>query len=161
MSKSPQAFRTIGEVAKWLGVAPHVLRFWESRFSQIKPVKRAGGRRYYRPGDMELLGGIKVLLYDQGVTIRGVQKIIRDKGVAHITGMSPPMKGMPPMAERIIIPKPDPELPPALTAARSAELMDRLRELVDAAAALPPERRAALAPMLARLGALHGRMTVD
>ncbi|WP_370270043.1 MerR family transcriptional regulator, partial [Nioella sp.] len=76
--KKPQAFRTIREVADWLGVEAHVLRFWESKFSQIKPVKRAGGRRYYRPADMALIGGIKVLLHDQGLTIRGVQKIIRE-----------------------------------------------------------------------------------
>lgn len=91
MSKSPQAFRTIREVADWLGVAAHVLRFWESKFPQIKPVKRAGGRRYYRPSDMELVGGIKVLLHDQGLTIRGVQKLIRTEGVAHVAALSPPL----------------------------------------------------------------------
>jgi len=89
MTKSAQAFRTIREVADWLGVAAHVLRFWESKFTQIKPVKRAGGRRYYRPADMELLGGIKVLLHDQGMTIRGVQKMIRDDGIAAIMALSP------------------------------------------------------------------------
>ncbi|MBO6604448.1 MAG: MerR family transcriptional regulator, partial [Roseicyclus sp.] len=78
MSKSPQAFRTIREVAEWLDVAAHVLRFWESKFPQIKPVKRAGGRRYYRPADMALVGGIKVLLHEQGLTIRGVKKMIRE-----------------------------------------------------------------------------------
>jgi DNA-binding transcriptional MerR regulator len=88
-SKSPQAFRTIREVADWLGVEAHVLRFWESKFSQIKPVKRAGGRRYYRPADMRLVGGIKVLLHDQGLTIRGVQKIIREDGVGHVSALSP------------------------------------------------------------------------
>ncbi|NBX42908.1 MAG: MerR family transcriptional regulator, partial [Rhodobacteraceae bacterium] len=74
MAKSPDAFRTIREVADWLGVAAHVLRFWESKFTQIKPIKRAGGRRYYRPTDMRLIGGIKVLLHDEGMTIRGVQR---------------------------------------------------------------------------------------
>lgn len=88
-AKSPQAFRTIREVADWLGVEAHVLRFWESKFSQIKPVKRAGGRRYYRPADMQLVGGIKVLLHDQGLTIRGVQKLIREEGVAHVSALSP------------------------------------------------------------------------
>ncbi|MBF9058823.1 MerR family transcriptional regulator [Rhodobacterales bacterium HKCCSP123] len=92
MSKSSQAFRTIREVADWLGVAAHVLRFWESKFPQIKPVKRAGGRRYYRPADMELVGGIKVLLHDRGLTIRGVQKMIREEGVAAIATLSPPME---------------------------------------------------------------------
>lgn len=88
-SKSPQAFRTIREVADWLEVEAHVLRFWESKFSQIKPVKRAGGRRYYRPADMRLVGGIKHLLHDQGLTIRGVQKLIREEGVAHVSDLSP------------------------------------------------------------------------
>jgi DNA-binding transcriptional MerR regulator len=91
MSKSSQAFRTIREVADWLGVAAHVLRFWESKFSQIKPVKRAGGRRYYRPADMELVGGIKVLLHDRGLTIRGVQKMMREEGVAAVAALSPPL----------------------------------------------------------------------
>ncbi|MDG3040361.1 MerR family transcriptional regulator [Roseicyclus marinus] len=91
MSKSSQAFRTIREVADWLDVAAHVLRFWESKFPQIKPVKRAGGRRYYRPADMELVGGIKVLLHDRGMTIRGVQKMIREEGVATVSALSPPI----------------------------------------------------------------------
>lgn len=90
-SKSPQAFRTIREVADWLGVEAHVLRFWESKFSQIKPVKRAGGRRYYRPADMRLVGGIKVLLHDQGLTIRGVQKLIREEGQTHVSALAPPL----------------------------------------------------------------------
>lgn len=91
MKKSPDAFRTISEVADWLGVPTHVLRFWESRFAQVKPVKRAGGRRYYRPTDMELLGGIKRLLHDDGMTIRGVQKLLRDEGIRHVSGMSQPL----------------------------------------------------------------------
>lgn len=91
MSKSPDAFRTIREVADWLGVAAHVLRFWESKFSQIRPVKRAGGRRYYRPADMELVGGIKVLLHDRGMTVRGVQRMLREEGVAAVAALSPPL----------------------------------------------------------------------
>jgi DNA-binding transcriptional MerR regulator len=79
--KSPEAFRTISEVATELEVQQHVLRFWESRFSQIRPVKRAGGRRYYRPVDIDLLRGIRALLYTDGYTIKGVQKILREKGV--------------------------------------------------------------------------------
>ena len=94
MSKSSQAFRTIREVADWLDVAAHVLRFWESKFPQIKPVKRAGGRRYYRPADMELVGGIKVLLHDRGMTIRGVQKMIREDGIAVVSALSPPIDSM-------------------------------------------------------------------
>lgn len=88
MEKAPDAFRTISEVATWLDTPAHVLRFWESRFPQIKPVKRAGGRRYYRREDMALLGGIKFLLHEQGITIRGVQKILSDQGVRHVAGLS-------------------------------------------------------------------------
>lgn len=91
MSKSPDAFRTISEVAEWLGVQAHVLRFWESKFTQVKPVKRAGGRRYYRPTDMLLLGGIKRLLHDDGMTIKGVQKLLREKGTAEVAAMSQPI----------------------------------------------------------------------
>lgn len=78
--KSPQAFRTISEVATNLDVPQHVLRFWESKFAQIKPMKRGGGRRYYRPEDVYLLRGIRNLLYREGYTIRGVQKVLRDAG---------------------------------------------------------------------------------
>jgi len=88
MEKSPDAFRTISEVAEWLDIPTHVLRFWESRFSQIKPVKRAGGRRYYRPADMRLIGGVKTLLHDQGTTIRGVQKVLREQGIKHVSSFS-------------------------------------------------------------------------
>jgi DNA-binding transcriptional MerR regulator len=88
MDKSPDAFRTISEVAEHLDTPAHVLRFWESRFPQIRPVKRAGGRRYYRPSDVALLAGIKRLLHDEGLTIRGVQKILRDQGVRHVAGLS-------------------------------------------------------------------------
>jgi len=88
MDKSPDAFRTISEVAEWLGVQAHVLRFWESKFSQVKPVKRAGGRRYYRPADMVLLGGIKKLLHEDGLTVKGVQKALREQGVEHVSDLS-------------------------------------------------------------------------
>ena len=91
MSKSPDAFRTISEVADWLGVQAHVLRFWESKFAQVKPIKRAGGRRYYRPADMLLIGGIKKLLHDDGLTIKGAQKILREQGVAHVADLSQPL----------------------------------------------------------------------
>ncbi|SLN16787.1 MerR family regulatory protein [Roseovarius albus] len=91
MAKSADAFRTISEVADWLDTPAHVLRFWESKFSQIKPVKRAGGRRYYRPNDMRLIGGIKKLLHDDGMTIKGVQKILRSEGIKHVTALSQPL----------------------------------------------------------------------
>ncbi|WP_435167833.1 MerR family transcriptional regulator [Falsirhodobacter sp. 1013] len=88
MEKSADAFRTISEVADVLQTPAHVLRFWESRFPQIKPVKRAGGRRYYRPSDIALLGGIRKLLHDDGMTIRGVQKILREQGVRRVAEMA-------------------------------------------------------------------------
>lgn len=80
MTKSNDAFRTISEVAKELGLATHVLRFWESKFPQIKPLKRAGGRRYYRPDDVALLRRLQSLLHDEGYTIKGVQKLFREEG---------------------------------------------------------------------------------
>ncbi len=79
-AKSPEAFRTISEVSKDLSLPQHVLRFWETKFIQIKPIKRGGGRRYYRPEDISLLRGIKSLLYNDGYTIRGVQKVIKEVG---------------------------------------------------------------------------------
>ncbi len=80
MDKSPDAFRTISEVAEELDLPQHVLRFWETRFNQIRPMKRGGGRRYYRPHDVELIKGIRHMLYDQGYTIKGVQKLLRENG---------------------------------------------------------------------------------
>lgn len=79
VEKAPGAFRTISEVAEELSVPQHVLRFWESKFTQVRPLKRGGGRRYYRPEDVTLLRLIRGLLYDQGYTIRGVQKVLRDQ----------------------------------------------------------------------------------
>ena len=92
MTKSADAFRTISEVAEWLDTETHVLRFWESKFSQIKPVKRAGGRRYYRPKDMLIIGGIKKLLHEDGLTIKGTQRIIKDKGLNYISNLSKPIE---------------------------------------------------------------------
>lgn len=83
-SKSPEAFRTISEVASGLDVPQHVLRFWESRFAQVRPIKRAGGRRYYRPEDVDLLRGIRTLLYSEGYTIKGVQKLLRERGLRYV-----------------------------------------------------------------------------
>ena len=84
MEKAPDAFRTISEVADDLDIPQHVLRFWETRFSQIKPMKRSGGRRYYRPDDVDLLRGIRRLLYGEGYTIRGVQRILKEHGIASV-----------------------------------------------------------------------------
>ncbi|HUS53637.1 MAG TPA: MerR family transcriptional regulator [Thermohalobaculum sp.] len=83
-SKSPDAFRTISEVSNDLGLPQHVLRFWETRFTQIKPMKRGGGRRLYRPDHVSLLRGIKALLYDDGMTIKGAQKVLREKGTKSV-----------------------------------------------------------------------------
>ena len=85
--KSAEAFRSISEVAIELDVPQHVLRFWESRFVQVKPVKRAGGRRYYRPEDVDLLKGIRALLYSEGLTIRGVQKVLKERGLRHVADL--------------------------------------------------------------------------
>ncbi|MBL8590501.1 MAG: MerR family transcriptional regulator [Methylobacteriaceae bacterium] len=95
MDKSPDAFRTISEVAEELDVPQHVLRFWETRFTQIKPLKRGGGRRYYRPEDVELLRAIRHLLYGEGYTIRGVQRILKDQGVRAVAAMAPPREAAP------------------------------------------------------------------
>jgi DNA-binding transcriptional MerR regulator len=84
MDKAPDAFRTISEVAEDLDLPQHVLRFWETRFGQIKPMKRGGGRRYYRPDDVDLLRGIRHLLYGEGYTIRGVQRILKDNGIKFV-----------------------------------------------------------------------------
>ena len=88
MEKSRDAFRTISEVTDLLDTPAHVLRFWESRFPQIRPVKRAGGRRYYRPSDVALLSGIKRLLHGDGLTIRGVQKVLRERGILHVMALA-------------------------------------------------------------------------
>jgi DNA-binding transcriptional MerR regulator len=88
LDKAPDAFRTISEVASDLDIPQHVLRFWETRFSQIKPMKRSGGRRYYRPDDVDLLKGIRRLLYGEGYTIRGVQRILKEHGIGSVQRLS-------------------------------------------------------------------------
>ena len=93
MDKAPDAFRTISEVADDLDIPQHVLRFWETRFSQIKPMKRSGGRRYYRPDDVNLLRGIRRLLYGEGYTIRGVQRILREHGIKAVQGLTDEVTG--------------------------------------------------------------------
>jgi DNA-binding transcriptional MerR regulator len=84
LDKAPEAFRTISEVADEIDVPQHVLRFWESRFTQIRPMKRGGGRRFYRPEDVDLLRGVRHLLYGEGYTIRGVQRILREQGIGFV-----------------------------------------------------------------------------
>ncbi|WP_246032428.1 MerR family transcriptional regulator [Thalassobius vesicularis] len=132
MTKSPDAFRTISEVADWLDRPAHVLRFWESKFTQVKPIKRAGGRRYYRPQDMLLLGGIKKLLHDDGLTIKGVQKMLRDRGVEHVSSLSQPLDEVTETGALV----PSPEKVAALKAAapvpESAQLLQFRRQTDDA-----------------------------
>ena len=101
IDKAPDAYRTISEVAEDIDLPQHVLRFWETRFAQIKPLKRGGGRRYYRPDDVELLKGIRHLLYGEGYTIKGVQRLLRDgtdEGPQATTGELPLGDPMPPLA---------------------------------------------------------------
>ncbi|MDT3377864.1 MerR family transcriptional regulator [Labrys portucalensis] len=108
MEKAPDAFRTISEVAEDLDLPQHVLRFWETRFSQIKPLKRGGGRRYYRPDDIDLLKGIRYYLYGEGYTIKGVQRILKERGNRHVIeiGRAQNEDYVPPVA---VIPRADEE----------------------------------------------------
>src|SRR4051812_41960086 len=101
--KSAEAFRTISEVALELDVPQHVLRFWESRFAQVRPVKRAGGRRYYRPDDVDLLKGIRSLLYIDGRTIKGVQKVLKERGLRHVAELG---RGNIPPPQTLVIERP-------------------------------------------------------
>jgi DNA-binding transcriptional MerR regulator len=96
LDKAPDAFRTISEVAEEINIPQHVLRFWESRFTQIRPLKRGGGRRYYRPDDVDLLRGVRHLLYGEGYTIRGVQRILREEGLAFVQAVWRPGAEPPP-----------------------------------------------------------------
>ena len=124
--KSAAAFRTISEVAQELAVPQHVLRFWESKFPQVKPLKRAGGRRYYRPDDVALLRRIRQCLYDQGYTIKGVQKLLREGALKHDARVPSP----PPPARTVKSPE----------SLRQA-LLDIRKELVALREALAKERR--------------------
>ncbi len=129
LRKSPDAFRTISEVASELDVPQHVLRFWESKFSQIKPLKRGGGRRYYRPEDVDLLRGIRHLLYTDGYTIKGVQKLLREKGAKAIVDSGRQLSADP-QAKPVVGAAP----PPVETgAAPAAGLNDAQRRKLDAA----------------------------
>jgi DNA-binding transcriptional MerR regulator len=173
MNKSPEAFRTISEVAEVLDVPPHVLRFWETRFTQVKPVKRGGGRRYYRPEDVRLLRGIRGLLYDDGMTIKGVQKILRERGVRHVIGLGTLPEGEEPAPEAAA---PVPEPAPANRAASGPASRAPQRDLFEPAggsalavaardrpadAAAKPMDKRALKALLAELQALRAVMTED
>lgn len=156
MSKSRDAFRTISEVAELLETPAHVLRFWETKFTQVKPVKRAGGRRYYRPNDVALLAGIRQLLHDDGLTIKGVQKVLREQGVKHVAAIAPPPGLLDESGEDIA------EAPAAPTAAEPTPQQDSATVLPfaqpqaalpeaesDAPAELDPEPTATDAPLFA------------
>lgn len=132
MDKSPDAFRTISEAAEELDLPQHVLRFWETRFSTIRPMKRGGGRRYYRPEDVLLLRGIRHLLYDQGFTIKGVQKILKDQGVRYVVAVG---EGRAP--DPLIVPMADDEDDPDLPEDGEAEP----EEIVLPAPVAPARRR--------------------
>jgi DNA-binding transcriptional MerR regulator len=110
LDKAADAFRTISEVAGDLDLPQHVLRFWESRFPQIRPMKRAGGRRYYRPDDVDLLRGIRHLLYGEGYTIRGVQRILREQGLKFVQAVWQPgaVQPAPPSIEDLAPDEPQP-----------------------------------------------------
>jgi len=120
--KSADAFRTISEVAGDLDVPQHVLRFWETRFAQIKPLKRAGGRRYYRPEDVELLRRIRELLYKHGYTIKGVQRLLKDNGLTDIP-VPPPSPPVP------VVVRPAPMPAVAAAPARGSAIQSALEEL--------------------------------
>ena len=131
MDKSPEAFRTISEAADELGLPQHVLRFWETRFSHIKPLKRGGGRRYYRPDDVLLLKGIKYLLYDQGFTIKGVQRILKDQGVRQVVaiGQAESLDGVEDVVE--VLSLPDAASNPSLGENERRKLNDVLKTLLE------------------------------
>ena len=137
MEKSPEAYRTIREVADSLDLPQHVLRFWETRFPQIRPLKRAGGRRYYRPDDIERLRIIKRLLYDEGYTIKGVQKLFKEQGVQALSAA--PLPALDPSAGVTQAHEPQAvrsEQAPAVRETRSGLADDELAALRDALAAI-------------------------
>lgn len=148
--KNDEAFRTIGEVAESLDLPPHVLRFWETRFEELEPLKRAGGRRYYRARDVELLKALRHLLYGQGYTIKGVQRILREQGVKAViesvrAGRAPSAAAFEAQPRRVERVEP-PDLPPP---ERKPEPM-----AAPAAAALPAALPALIAEPLHGAGGL-------
>jgi DNA-binding transcriptional MerR regulator len=130
-AKSASAFRTISEVAEDLDVPSHVLRFWETKFSQIRPLKRGGGRRYYRPEDVELLRRIRQLLYRDGYTIKGVQRLLRDRA-AEPAGEAEPAPATPPPPAPVRVQTPSKAMPPRDLAAVADELAELKRLLMRA-----------------------------
>ena len=151
-AKSPDAFRTISEVSVELEVPQHVLRFWESRFSQIRPVKRGGGRRYYRPDDVDLLRGIRTLLYLEGLTIKGVQKILRDRGVRYVSDVG--------RGEASLVGSVEPAPAAAKAQAQSARVLSfgPRPAPVEGGSDLPEEKRVRLEILLAELLQMKARV---
>ena len=129
-SKSPEAFRTISEVSKDLSLPQHVLRFWETKFVQIKPIKRGGGRRYYRPEDVKLLKGIKSLLYNDGYTIRGVQKVIKENGTKKLLTIQSDNKVFTDMKKGYTHPERQSETKYSINDSKRKKLMNVLDDLV-------------------------------
>lgn len=177
MTKGPDAFRTISEVAAQLETPAHVLRFWETKFPQVRPVKGAGGRRYFRPDDVALLGGIKVLLHEQGMTIRGVQKLLKERGARNVATLSslpwdgaepapalveaPAVEEAPPATEEVPTPVEVPAEEFADAEEASAEVLRGPWPETDEAAgdlSLERLRRAVKAADRDRLAALSGRI---
>jgi DNA-binding transcriptional MerR regulator len=133
MDKSPEAFRTISEVAEEMDLPQHVLRFWETRFPQIKPLKRGGGRRYYRPDDVDLLRAVKQLLYGEGYTIKGVQKLLREQGAAMVArGLAAREGAETPKAASAAVAKPAADAGPAAQRSDVAALRGVLADLREA-----------------------------
>jgi DNA-binding transcriptional MerR regulator len=140
LDKSPDAFRTISEAAEELDLPQHVLRFWETRFATIKPLKRGGGRRYYRPEDVMLLRGIRHLLYDQGFTIKGVQRILKEQGPRYViaVGEGRPVDEILPLiedaenaADEAVVEEALMEASPSLDEESRNKLSEVLRELLE------------------------------
>ena len=148
--KSADAFRTISEVSERLDVPQHVLRFWETKFTQVKPLKRAGGRRYYRPEDIELLERLRDLLYAEGYTIRGVQKLLRENGVKAL------------LAEQHAAPETKAEAPPPPPApaveADGQAMLFPMQAAAPAPTGLPEAARAALTEVLQELQAIRAAL---
>ncbi len=151
-AKSAGAFRTISEVAGELNVPQHVLRFWETKFTQVKPLKRGGGRRYYRPEDVELLRSIRALLYNDGYTIKGVQKLLREGGIKSMRSPQPdqaPPEGGKERREPVFRSSPAPNRAAVAELAISNPLPHASRKPLD------PETRASLKSLLGELQALR------
>ena len=141
MEKSPEAYRTIREVADAMDLPQHVLRFWETRFPQIRPLKRAGGRRYYRPDDIERLRLIRRLLYDEGYTIKGVQKLFKEQGVQALSGGAAFHSGPPAEQANAAAPPPNRRDGAATSAPRSKLADDDLAALREALAEIAAAER--------------------